>query len=102
PRCTRPGDVRPLRLLRVEEAQEGCVLRKEGFDLGDAGAGPVLDPGFAEVVLDVMKAAFAHPRKYRHEARTTPLAHRLLRGVPESHTPGPWPPSRSAIPAPPG
>lgn len=49
-----------LRLLRVEEAQECRVLGEEGLDLGDAGTCPVLEPGIAEVVLDLMKAAFAH------------------------------------------
>lgn len=53
-------DPKRLGLLRVEEAQKGRVLGKESLDLGDAGAGPVLDPGLTEVVLDVMKAAFTH------------------------------------------
>ena len=49
-----------LRVLRVDEAQEGCVLGEEILDLGDAGSGPVLEPGVGEVVLDAMEAAFAH------------------------------------------
>ena len=44
----------------LEEAQEGRVLGEEVLDLGDAGPGPVLEPGLGEVVLDAMKAAFAH------------------------------------------
>src|SRR5438477_3568473 len=70
------------RLLRVEETQEGRVLGEEGFDLGDSGAGPVLQPGVAEVVLDPVKAAFTHSRKYRHAARTAPWAERLIRVAP--------------------
>ena len=47
-------------LLGLEEAQEGRVLGEEVLDLGDAGPGPVLEPGLGEVVLDAMEAAFAH------------------------------------------
>ena len=38
------------------------MLGEEVLDLGDAGAGPVLEPGLGEVVLDAMEAAFAHAR----------------------------------------
>src|SRR5262249_1300972 len=75
--------------LCVEEAQERCVLRQEGLDLGNAGARPVLHPGLAEVVLDLMEAALAHGRKYRHWDRTAPWAKRLIRGITKSHTLGP-------------
>ena len=36
------------------------MLGEEGLDLGDAGAGPILHPGLAEIVLDLVKAAFTH------------------------------------------
>jgi hypothetical protein len=36
------------------------MLGEERFDLQDAGAGPILEPGLAEVVLDLVKAAFTH------------------------------------------
>ena len=49
-----------LGLLRVEKAQKRRVLGEEGLDLGDACSRPVLEPGVAEVVLDLMKAAIAH------------------------------------------
>ena len=49
-----------LRLLRLEKAQESRMLGEERFDFQDAGASPILEPGFAEVVLDLMKAALAH------------------------------------------
>src|SRR5437763_15907755 len=55
------------------------MLGEEGLDLGDSGAGPVLEPRLAEVVLDLVKAAFTHSRKYRHAARTAPWAERLIR-----------------------
>jgi hypothetical protein len=54
------ADAKRLGLLRVEEAQKRCVLGEEGLDLRDARSRPVLEPGVAEVVLDLMKAAFAH------------------------------------------
>jgi diacylglycerol kinase family enzyme len=57
------------------------VLGEERLDLGEAGAGPVLEPGFAQVVLDLMEAALTHNRKYRHAARTAPWAERLIRGA---------------------
>jgi hypothetical protein len=50
----------PLSLLGIQEAQEGCVLRKEVLDLGDTCAGPVLEPAVGEIVFDAMEAAFAH------------------------------------------
>jgi diacylglycerol kinase family enzyme len=56
------------------------VLREQRLDLREPRAGPVLEPGLAEVVLDPVQAAFAHGRKYRHGARTTPWAVRLIRG----------------------
>src|SRR6266508_632135 len=77
-----PGEKKTLGVLCVEEAEEGCVLGEEGLDLGDAGAGPVLHPGLAEIVLDLVKAAFTHGRKYRHPRRTAPWAERLIRGMP--------------------
>src|SRR5215208_2172059 len=46
--------------VRLEEAQERGVLAEEVFDLRDAGACPVLDPGLGEVILDVMEAALVH------------------------------------------
>ena len=36
------------------------MLGEERFDFQDAGAGPILEPGFAEVVLNLVKAAFTH------------------------------------------
>jgi hypothetical protein len=36
------------------------MLGEELLDLGDAGPGPVLDPGVGEIVLDAVKAAFTH------------------------------------------
>src|SRR5215218_4268482 len=72
--------VKTLRVLRLEEAQERCVLGEQSLDLGDAGTCPILQPGLAEVVLDVVKAAFTHGRKYRHMWRTAPWAKRLIRG----------------------
>jgi hypothetical protein len=36
------------------------MLGEERFDFKDAGTGPILEPGFAEVVLDLVKAAFTH------------------------------------------
>src|SRR4051794_27453730 len=77
----RSPDSETLRVVRLEETQKRRVLGEEGFDLGDACAGPVLDPRVAEIVLDVMKAAFAHARKYRHAGRTAPWAVRLIRGT---------------------
>ena len=49
-----------LRLLRLEKAQESRVLGEERFDFKDAGTCPILEPGFAQVVLDLVKAAFTH------------------------------------------
>ena len=40
----------------------------------------------AEIVLDLMKAAIAHTRKYRHTGRTAPWAERLIRTSRQSHT----------------
>src|SRR5581483_12146775 len=57
----RPRDRLALGLgVALEEHEEGGVLGEEVLDLGDAGAGPVLDPGVGEVVLDAMEPAFAH------------------------------------------
>ena len=36
------------------------MLGKERLDLEDARARPILEPGFAEVVLYLVKAAFTH------------------------------------------
>ena len=36
------------------------MLGEKRFDFQDAGASPILKPGFAEVVLDLVKAAFTH------------------------------------------
>jgi hypothetical protein len=36
------------------------VLGEERFDFKDAGTGPILEPGFAQVVLDLVKAAITH------------------------------------------
>jgi len=36
------------------------MLGEERFDFQDAGTGPILEPGLAEVVLDSVKAAFTH------------------------------------------
>ena len=57
-----PGEfqLKSLRLLRLEELQESRMLGEERFDFKDARAGPILEPGFAEVVLDLVKAAFTH------------------------------------------
>src|SRR5262245_38156535 len=49
-----------LDLLGLEEEVERRVLGQIDLDLGHARARPVLDPGLAEVVFDVVKAAFAH------------------------------------------
>jgi diacylglycerol kinase family enzyme len=57
------------------------VLRQECLDLRNSRPGPVLEPGLAEVVLDLVKTALAHGRKYRHSARTAPWAERLIRGT---------------------
>ncbi|MDX6388468.1 MAG: hypothetical protein QOD85_2270 [Gaiellaceae bacterium] len=56
------------------------MLGEESFDLEDARPGPVLEPGLAEVVFDLVKAAFTHGSKYRHVRRTTPWAERLICG----------------------
>ena len=57
------------------------MLGEERFDLEDACPCPVLEPGLAEVVLDLVKAAFTHGAKYRHGCRTTPWAERLICGL---------------------
>ena len=49
-----------LGLLRLEEAEERRMLGEERLDLGNSRPGPVLEPGLAEVVLDLMEAALAH------------------------------------------
>jgi hypothetical protein len=36
------------------------MLGEEVLDLGHAGTRPIFEPGLGEVVLDAMKAAFAH------------------------------------------
>ena len=36
------------------------MLGEERLDFEDTGAGPILEPGLAEVVLDLVKAAFTH------------------------------------------
>jgi diacylglycerol kinase family enzyme len=54
------------------------VLRKQRLDLGDTCTGPILEPGVAEVVLDVVEAALTHGRKYRHTRRTAPWAERPI------------------------
>ena len=36
------------------------MFGEERFDFQNAGTGPILEPGFAEVVLDLVKAAFTH------------------------------------------
>src|SRR5215208_5602228 len=71
-----------LRLLRFEEAQESGVLCQQRLDLGNTRAGPILQPGVAEVVLDVVEAALAHRHKYRHAGRTAPWAERPIRATP--------------------
>src|SRR5262249_14469233 len=58
-----PPRAAPFRLgLRVtlEKREERRVLGEEVLDLGDAGSGPVLDPGLRQVVLDAMEAELAH------------------------------------------
>lgn len=57
------------------------MLGQKSLDLGYARAGPILEPGFAEIVFDSVEAAVAHGRKYRHGVRTTPWAERLIRGT---------------------
>ena len=54
------------------------MLGEESLDLEDACPGPVLEPGLAEVVFDLVKAAFTHGSKYRHVRRTAPWAERLI------------------------
>jgi hypothetical protein len=46
--------------VRLEEAQESRVLGEERFYFKDARTGPILEPGFAQVILDLVKAAFTH------------------------------------------
>ena len=36
------------------------MLGEKRFDFQDAASSPNLEPGFAEVVLDLVKAAFTH------------------------------------------
>jgi hypothetical protein len=72
------GGLKRLGLLRFEETQKGRMLGEQGLDLGNAGASPVLDPRLAEVVLDVVEAAIAHCRKYRHPNRTALWAKWLI------------------------
>jgi diacylglycerol kinase family enzyme len=55
------------------------VLGQQRLDLCDTGARPILEPGLAEVVLDVVEAALTHGRKYRHAGRTAPWAERPIR-----------------------
>jgi diacylglycerol kinase family enzyme len=57
------------------------VLCKQRLHLRDTCAGPILEPRVAEVVLDVVKAALTHDRKYRHVRRTAPWAKRPIRRV---------------------
>src|SRR6266571_5043672 len=77
----RSGGALRLRLSGLQEAEEGGVLGEQRLDLGDAGAGPVLEPGLAEIVLDLVQTSLAHGRKYRHKARTAPWAEWLIRGA---------------------
>jgi diacylglycerol kinase family enzyme len=58
------------------------VLRQQRLDLCDTRTGPILQPGVAEVVLDVVEAALTHGRKYRHVGRTAPWAERPIRATP--------------------
>src|SRR5919201_6986282 len=39
---------------------EGGVFRQVRLDLGNARPGPILQPGFVQVVFDAMETAFAH------------------------------------------
>src|SRR6476620_1325911 len=95
----RPAGLRRgLRLLRVEKAQEGCVLRTQRLDLEDSCAGPVLEPGLAEVVLDMMQAAFAHRLNLgtptgRHHGPNGSFAARRVPVTCAAH----WPDSSSSI-----
>ena len=57
------------------------MLGEERLDLENSRARPVLEPRIAEVVFDLVKAAFTHAPKYRQGGRTTPWAERLIRGV---------------------
>jgi hypothetical protein len=50
-----------LSLLRLEKGQEGGVLCEKRLDLRDTGAGPILDPRLAEIVLDAMQTTLTHP-----------------------------------------
>ena len=36
------------------------MLGEERFDFEHASSCPILEPGFAEIVLDLVKAAFTH------------------------------------------
>ena len=36
------------------------MLGEERFDFENASACPILEPGFAQVILDLVKAAFTH------------------------------------------
>src|SRR6266850_1975910 len=66
--CRQGAPMRPLpkhgamflAFLEVQEAQKCRVLGEEVLDLGHACPGPIFQPGLGEVVLDAMKAAFAH------------------------------------------
>jgi diacylglycerol kinase family enzyme len=66
------------------------VLGQVGLDLGDAGTGPILEPGLVEIVLDAVEATFAHGPNYRLTHRTTPWAERLIsrRAGPMQQNPG--------------
>jgi diacylglycerol kinase family enzyme len=57
------------------------MLGEKGFDLGNPGAGPILEPRIAQVVLDLVEAALTHRCKYRHPNRTAPWAERLIRAT---------------------
>ena len=46
--------------VRVEVAEEGCVLAEQYSRARSAHGGPVLDPGLGEIVLDVVQSAVAH------------------------------------------
>src|SRR5438876_7129166 len=75
-----PTRMRGLRLLRLEKAEKRSVLGEERLDLSHSRTGPILEPGLAEVVLDLVQTALAHGRKYRHRPRMAPWAEWLIRG----------------------
>ena len=83
PASASPSDL--ALLLGLEKARESSVLGEKVLDLGHAGTRPVLEPGLGEVVLDAMKAAFAHGAHDRRHFWEWPWAVRLNLAVPRAY-----------------